>query len=175
MRKPENAGKLIGKGAFTKVWEDKFDASLVIMQSDDYAKEAMALGWFPECTLFPAVERIDYDEVSTYSMQRYEVTRSVIPKLDKHNAALYRALRKLTETHRMCTHSAVFKAFETLPDKFDNERECLLEATDAMANYGSDVCFEISPRNVAAVFGKLVLLDCFFMEDQLEQKREQKR
>jgi len=42
-------------------------------------------------------------------------------------------------------------------------RNSLQEAIDACANYGSDIKFEISPRNVAVKNGNLILLDCFFV------------
>ena len=59
-----------------------------------------------------------------------------------------------------------------MPDKFDNEKEAILEAIDAMCNYGSDVSFEISPRNIAAdKDGNLILLDCFFIKSQLSNVR----
>jgi hypothetical protein len=50
----------------------------------------------------------------------------------------------------------------------------MLDALDACANYGNDVCFEISPRNVAVKNGKLVLMDCFFMADKLQEIQAEK-
>lgn len=56
---------------------------------------------------------------------------------------------------------------KSLPPKFRKQRDHLLAAIDALYNYGDDVCFEISPRNVTAHKGKLILLDCFLMKSHL--------
>ncbi|UZT50044.1 hypothetical protein [Enterobacter phage 01_vB_Eclo_IJM] len=50
----------------------------------------------------------------------------------------------------------------------------VLMALDACANFGSDIQFEISPRNVRAVNGKLILVDCFFLVSKLQEVRSSK-
>lgn len=160
----------IGRGLFSAVYEGPtYDAVTVL--TVDYAKECMGLGWFPRHRLFPVLEGGDWhpelESVRVYTMKRYDPSRAVVSKLCKHDANLYRALRKLP----CCfADDAGFdhwrEQFLTLPDAFSDEREALVEAVEAMSNYGSDVMFEISPRNVAVEDGKLILLDCFFMASQ---------
>jgi hypothetical protein len=48
------------------------------------------------------------------------------------------------------------------------------DAVEACANYGSDVMFEISPRNVAVHNGNLILLDCFFIKSKLREVRDKR-
>ena len=166
-------GKLLGKGLFSKVYENTNEPCMVIIETVDHAKECMAHGWFPDSDLFPTVTPTD--ECGVYTMRYYASAKSkgVLSELDAHNKALYRALRKLSvhvdnpydRMHAWC------EAFASLPDQFATEREALREACEACGNYGSQVAFEISPRNVATENGKLVLLDCFFMVDQAEQLR----
>jgi hypothetical protein len=47
----------------------------------------------------------------------------------------------------------------------------LNEQIDGLMNYGADIRFEISPRNVAVKNGKLILLDCFFFASKLREVR----
>ena len=65
--------------------------------------------------------------------------------------------------------SKVYEAFAAIED--EDLKEVMIEALEACGNYGSDVAFEISPRNVAVKDGKLILLDCFFMKSKLNQVR----
>lgn len=44
-----------------------------------------------------------------------------------------------------------------------------------MSNYDHRIGFEISPRNVAIDNGRLVLLDCFFSIDLLQERNREKR
>ena len=67
------------------------------------------------------------------------------------------------------SYQAVYNAFNQLDD--EELKETMLEALDACTNCGSDVAFEISPRNVAVKDGKLILLDVFFMKSALNEVR----
>ena len=167
-----NFGKLIGKGFFSKVYENADNANRVFVKSEDPIKECMSMGWFPESSLFPKVEREDFN---IYSMPFYSDAkgRGVLNKLDLHGKKLYRALQKVQTQNlkiKGSEYSSLYTAFEGLGDEFANEREDLIFALDACANYGTDVCFEISSRNVAVEDGKLVLLDCFFLRSAIFKK-----
>lgn len=184
---PRNAQKL-GQGAFSTVYADP-DApdDFVLIQTIDQAKEAMALGWFPNSPLFPeltvyATEYDGDDERNVYRSKRYDTSRAVVSKLDAHNKAFYNALRHLSlhdndDSHGYDTHNPHnwyhiwHHKLSGLDDQFAEEREALLEALDTLCNYGSDIAFEISPRNVATEGGKLILLDCFFVQSQLKKVR----
>ena len=64
---------------------------------------------------------------------------------------------------------------KALPSKYARKKAALLGAIDALTNYGQDIRFEISPRNVAAHNGNLILLDCFFMAEKAKEVRTQQR
>ena len=166
--------KLIGKGLFTKCFMND-DGVTVTLKSKCNAKECMAFGWFPESYLFPTIKRFDYDEngYGWYTMPFY--ARAPLHKaLEPKQWQLYKALRELKivpPLNLQNTANAWYDAFGTLPAEFAEEREALEEAISAMGNYGADIAFEISPRNVRAVNGKLLLLDCFFVISQAKAKR----
>ncbi|UZT50357.1 hypothetical protein [Enterobacter phage 04_vB_Eclo_IJM] len=72
-----------------------------------------------------------------------------------------------------------YEIFQAAHDRSETEtvREGLMDvlmALDACANFGSDIQFEISPRNVRAVNGKLILVDCFFLVSKLQEVRSSK-
>ena len=60
--------KLIGTGAFSKVYRKGNDKHVHI-KTNDYAKECMAMGWFPSARCFPMVKESTehgYDYMMTY-------------------------------------------------------------------------------------------------------------
>ena len=161
--------KLIGKGAFSKCYQ--LTDSTVLIKSSCPVKEAMALGFFPNSELFPTIERLEYDEESTYTMAYYAKTASLKKALDTDQWAMYKELRRVFKAP-LCSHPHANryelwrKSFETLQPAL---AEIMIDALDGCTNYGLDICFEISPRNVAVKDGKLVLMDCFFMFDALQK------
>lgn len=165
--------KLIGKGLFTKAYLK--DKNTVILKSVDPIKECMSMGWFPDSNLFPKIERLDYDDngVATYEMKYYPRVTSLKTSLCPSHYEIYKELRSLNIETSQNKHDGlnnVHKAFKTIKNK--RVKTALLEAVDACGNYGSCVSFEISPRNVAvSKTGKLILLDCFFMQDAAERQR----
>ena len=161
--------KLIGKGAFTKAYL-KDDNKTVFLKSVCPIKECMAYGWFPESYLFPTLESVGNNE---YEMQYYPKVTSLKQNLSKHQWELYKTLRNLNMFGDFYTDKFTHwhEQFDTIPNKFSKEREALKEALDGCANYGYDIGFEISPRNVATKGKKLVLLDCFFSVSQLHKVR----
>lgn len=161
--------KLIGKGAFTKAY--LLDSGKVELHSADPVKECMALWGFGDSYLWPIIERID-DEV--YTMDYLPKTPSLKASLEPRQYQLYKALRSLApllgfgrpKDWEYMQHW--YNEFQSLPEEFEEEKQALCDALDALANYGQDIQFEISPRNVRAVNGKLCLLDCFFFVSQLK-------
>lgn len=176
-------GKLIGKGTFSKVYRQG-NSDTVTVLTNDPVKECLSHGWMPQDSLFPAVEAIDYDEVSTYIMPYYPKVKAPKRELTPYSYELYKALRKYFETVPHCSnphdsYHTYYDHIATIPAKFRKEKALLKEAFEALANYGSDFAFEISPRNISKTKrGKLVLLDCFFSKTLLMQenkKNEKKR
>lgn len=163
---------LIGKGTFSTVYR-KGSSKKVTVLSNDPVKECMSLGWFPKTRLFPKVERCFHPGTrQAYSMKFYSKVRAPKRELNARSYELYRVLKELVDDYGYSRSLTPYEqwsaAFNTLPAKFSREKAHLLAALDALSNYGSDACFEISPRNIAkTASGKLVLLDCFFMRSAL--------
>lgn len=170
--------KMIGKGTFTTAY--MWGTDEVLLKSTDHIKEVMAHGWFPESPLFPVVRPTDTQ--GEYLMEYYPRTRGLKGPLDAEEYQLYKELRFLFSEFKVPSNKhdlyhKWYKTFEAYPFSHtdaEDIRGALLEALDACSNYGTDVNFEISPRNVAVKDGKLILLDCFFLTTQLNQVRGSK-
>ncbi len=163
--------KLIGKGSFTKCYLNTCETTVTLV-SRDSIKECMANGWFPDHELFPKVTLVDTLESgnSVYTMEYYPRNRGLKGHLDVDQWVIYQTLRSTMDSIRYTgnkfdSYSCVYEAFCNIED--EGLQEVMIEALNSCADYGSDVCFEISPRNVAVKDGKLVLLDCFFLKSQL--------
>lgn len=129
----------------------------------------MSLGWFPESELFPEVTSPDSE---VFEMEYFPKVRSLKNNLEPEQYAIYKELRGLDighVTNKFDSYSAWYAAFGSIT--CEELRETMREALDACSNAGSDIEFEISPRNVAAKKGKLILLDCFFSLTALERVR----
>ena len=167
----------IGQGSFSTAW--LLNESTVLIHSVDYVKECASYGWVPESRLFPEIERIedpsDQTNLRAYTMEYFPKVKSLKDNLEPREWLLYQTLRKISVPYCEKDHDLsdrLISQFEGIPDEFEIERESLLEMIDSLANYGSDACFEISPRNVSCKNGKLILLDCFFMKSQLIESRK---
>jgi hypothetical protein len=153
--------KLIGKGMFSVCYRES--ENTVLIASEDPVKECMGTGWFPDSPLFPKVERV---ACGLYRMPYYAKVSSLKSALDPDQWVIYQALRAMVKASVFSGRNPDFridfvrKQIDTLQD--ETLRETLSEAVDALANYGADIGFEISPRNVAVSDGKLILLDCFY-------------
>ena len=162
--------KRIGSGAFTKAY--LMENGRVLLRSCDPIKEAMAWGWFPKSEYFPEVSMLDY---GVYEMQYYPRVRSLKSALAPAQWAIYKSLRNLYNEYRgKCRdYSDWYKVFEReAADDYgvpEDVVQIILEALGACLNYDSSVIFEISPRNVAAQDGQLVLLDCFYLQSTLDE------
>lgn len=163
--------KLIGQGSFTKCYQ--LNSTTVLLKSTDPIKEAMACGWFPDSSLFPVVENSAID--GCYEMEFYPRTRGLKTRLDSDQWQLYKDLKQLFDnrpfiSNKYDAYSTWYNIFEQLEN--EEVKEDLQSALDACCNFGSDINFEISPRNVAVKNGKLILLDCFFSITALEKTRK---
>ena len=166
----------IGEGSFSTVYRKT--KNKVLIKSCDHAKECMSLGWFPKTSLFPVIKYVggsDSGEYKFYESKYYEKVKSVKNSVSPFEWEFYQELRKLS--HYVNGYDGYdeyekwSKQFNTIPNKFAAKKRALISALDALTNYGSDVCFEISLRNVTAHNKKLILLDCFFIKSQLDQIR----
>lgn len=158
--------KLIGKGAFTKAY--LLDNGKVQLHSCCPIKEVMSLGWFPESRLFPTISRVDSE---VYEMDY--LTRVTAPKrqLCEGDYKLYKALQVVDYDHSAGDYHGIYKSLEKNLAGFA-ELEEILEALDGCSNIGSEIGFEISPRNIAVTAdGHLIMADCFFCIKTLERLR----
>lgn len=155
--------KQIGKGTFTTAYRK--NSTTVLLKSCDPIKECMANGWFPNSHLFPTVKKVGD---GLYEMNYYHRVRSLKKSLKPTHYNTYKLLRAV-HTFGVSTrprgkenmYNHWYKAFKGIRNK--QLRDTLQSALGACLNYGSDIGFEISPRNVAvSKTGGLVLLDCFF-------------
>ena len=174
--KPPKGYNKVKTGTFTTayIYEEKQE---VILLSRDNVKECMSFGWFPECALFPAIERLELMDdhgFQMYKMPLYKTDRSPKSYLSTEAYRTYRELRKFYEgfTCKMDLWEAVEAS------KLSEEvKEALQGAYDALCNYANaeNIRFEISPRNVAgSAEGSLILLDCFFLRSSLTVARSSK-
>ena len=165
--------QLIGKGLFTKAYRK--DKTTVLLKSDDPIKECMSMGWFPESRLFPKIVRTNCGE---YEMKYYEKVSSLKKSLTETHYEMYEELRKVSKNIKRTSniYDGLFNVrdgFKMIKDR--RLKEIMIRAVEACSNYGSDVEFEISPRNVAVTkTGKLILLDCFFMKSKALNIRKTK-
>jgi hypothetical protein len=167
---------LIGKGLFTKCYLND-DGKTVTLNSICPIKEIMSLGWFPEHRLFPKIKRIDTNQ---YVMDYYPKVSSLKTTLSEYDYKLYKTLKHLKNAmipnRKGNTLSDwTMDMFRRIPDSFSEEREVLEKALDACSNYGKDICFEISPRNVAVKDGRLILLDVFFADSLVAAVKVKKK
>lgn len=157
--------ELIGKGTFSKVY--KLNEKQVLIKSVCYAKACISLNL--DSKWFPKLERAGYNE---YTCEFYPKVKSLKTTLKPKHYKLYQELRKLSV---YCANSYDYldawrKEFKKVSNK--SLRNVLLEVLDDLANYGTQIGFEISPRNVAVKNGSLILLDVFYMIDQLRDVRK---
>lgn len=164
--------KRIGSGAFTKAY--LMENGRVLLRSCDPIKEAMAYDWFPKSGYFPEIAVLDE---GVYEMQYYPRVPSLKSALAPAQWEVYKSLRNIwTEYRGKCRdYFDWFKVFEQeAADDYDvpaDVVQLILDALNACSKYDSSVNFEISPRNVAAQDGQLVLLDCFYLQSTLDEVR----
>ena len=170
--------KLIGKGLFSKVYSNS-DLDYVIINKNDYIKEAMAFEWFPDSKYFPKIEEIEIGEDYYWKMKKYNKTRKVKGLLNHNDYMFYQELRKIFKTKPIIKNK--YDSFEVLYKLFkessltEEQKELMLDAVNACSNYGSDVGFEISPRNIFIENGNLILADCFYIISQAEKIKTKKK
>lgn len=173
--------RLIGKGAFSRVYmSDEIDKNVIILTNDP-AKECLSMNWHDnESGVFPTLERVDCnDDCHVYTQKYYPRVRSLKNNLKPDQWELYKELRNLSSNTNYCENK--YNRYQNLYEAFENAdieetvKYDLLSMLDALSNFGPDIVFEISPRNVTVDNGKLILIDCFFFVSALDEVLKKKR
>ncbi len=155
-------GKKIGKGSYTTCYQDPNDPNSVLLVSNDPMKEA--LSEVEGCDHFVPTERVVYDNPSVYRQPKLVFKQAVLPRLNDHNVALYRALRKVYLNNNLCNYTEIYNKVSKLKDRFPLFWEEFEHVLNWSANYSYDLRFEILPRNVSTTpDGRLLLVDCFYI------------
>ena len=167
--------KLIGAGLFSKIYSaDALD--YVIITKKDYIKEAMGVEWFPESRYFPKIEEIEIEGDYYWKMKKYNKTKKIKGLLNDDDYKFYQELRKIVKNkpiikNKYDNYIVLYELFSE-SSLTEDQKELMLNALTACSNYGSDVDFEISPRNIFIDSGRLILADCFFIISQAEEIRK---
>ncbi len=110
--------------------------------------------------------------------EKYNKTKKIKGLLNDQDYKFYTELRNIFKTKPIIKNKydsldVLYKLFsESLLT--DDQKELMLEALSACSNYGSDIGFEISPRNIFIENGNLILADCFYIISQAEEIRRKK-
>lgn len=159
----------LGKGFFSAVFKES--PSTVLVVSDDPAKECLALGWMPDSSLLPTIERLEYgiEGLSLYRMPLYNTFRAPKRHLNKKGYSQYSDFLSLRWKIASCQKNwDLISILEEIPT--DNAY-LLSQCIDSMSSYTDQCGFEISPRNIASdKDGNLILLDCFFDKARIVSK-----
>lgn len=165
-------GKLVGKGAFSKVYE--YGEDQVLIHSNDMQKACYAEQDL-DCDYLPKLEKIYNDDhlpykdgYSWYISPRYNKVRAFTKELKSNDLELYRTLKGVFDSGAR-EYEGLRKVFAELNLGY------LCDIVDSLCNYIStnNLRFEISPRNIALDNnGDLVLLDCFFCYRTLRQNQK---
>lgn len=163
--------KYFARGAFTKAYRS-IDGKWVKLISNCPIKEAMALGWCCDSVHIPKIWRINTNTYILPFYPRVSLKSGLLPG----QYALYKELRRL---HANCAANTpknrldYYNYWHTVLAEVSciSAKKALLSILEAASNFGSDIGFEISPRNVAVSNGHLVFLDLFFSVSSLEKVR----
>lgn len=163
---------LIGRGMFTRCYRYSKKEALCI--SCDPTKECIALGWTPTSRFIPEIEKLDYDGIfSLYKMPLYEKPKSLKGSLNKSDYRFYSDLRNLKVDYDLNSHRWIYNIVRAVEQSKLHyaRKDLMISFAESMANFGHELRFEISPRNVAVKNGKLILLDVFFFADKMRAVR----
>lgn len=169
----------IGEGSFSTAYATaQLDKAYVL--SVDKVKAAYAAMPEVDSPLIPKVEICrDFTEEDTtaqwYVMPLYTKVKYPESQLKYGDLKLYKALREIFVTRDALGYETLYKEFNNLAISDcsigEDKVNALLSLLDAVATTVDKDCisFEISPRNIALnERGEMVLLDCFFCYDQLQ-------
>ena len=167
--------EVIGRGAFTKVWGDGKDAYIA---STCVAKQAIS-----DMYEHPMIPKLEYlgvvpykEDIKIYKAPRYE---KIVRPSEQLSPRHYLYYKQLTKAFRrdyggygsawgFGTISAKLQESELTPYLRDVLMDMLTYTSSYLGQHG--VCMEVSPRNLMAYKGKLILNDLFFDTDMVDEE-----
>lgn len=163
--------KCFARGAFTKAYKS-IDGKWVKLISSCPIKEAMAFGWCCDSAHIPKIMCINTNTYILPFYPRVNLKSGLLP----NQYALYKELRRLQaegQAKKPKNRLDYYNHWHTVLAEVscNSAKKALLNILEAASNYGSDIDFEISPRNVAVSNGHLVFLDLFFSVSSLKKVR----
>lgn len=184
MKQYTQGKKLIGKGAFTKCYDNN-DNTVTLISNCPF-KELLSHNWLPNSSRLPKCKRLDYSVDrkgnSVYIMPKYEKVTAPKTQLSSSDYKLYKGLKALADTFQIKAVN-----LKNPYNRLDTFRDCvkeshlhysyknlLIECAEGLANFTTKTGFEVSPRNLAINKGKLILLDLFYSVEQLNNVRSNK-
>lgn len=109
--------------------------------------------------------------------KKYNKTKKIKDLLIEKDYIFYKKLQKIFKQSLSLNN---YNSYNSLYNIFSasnleaEQKELLLDALKACYNYGTDIGFEISPRNIYIDNNRLILGDCFFIKSQLIEIRQSK-
>lgn len=190
-------GPQIGRGCFSFVHKRPGDNFVTII-SRDKAKECAAIFGLnsedlPESKiLFPDIsysklpeskkaesilEKRGFEDYKIYQIKYFPVVKSLKRGLKTNFWEFYKKLYFIWESYPYNNNNweridYYKKEFAKIDDEIKGKYgAAIINALETLINYGDDVWFEISPRNVRVdTNGRLVLLDVFFFRGDMQRK-----
>lgn len=176
----------IGSGHFSTAYTTA-QLEKCYIKSRCMAKEAYALGFSEESTLYPQVDRVwdlelplsgkDIEEgFNWYVMPLYKKVTAPSKQLKWNDLAIYKALRGMQKGLIYHSFKKQVYGLDVIRDGFDSLdldesiKEQLHGLLDQVCNgiATKSVRFEISPRNIMLDdCGNMVLIDCFYDSSEL--------
>lgn len=165
---------LIGRGKFTKVYDNN-DNTVTVLSSCP-SKECYSLGWVSSSKEFgydiclnPIYDFKDYkNELRCYISPKYEKFKKA--KVPVEDYEVYKQL--VIFSKKINRNNNIYDNLFAIIKAANNElsgwlKDFIISQAEAMGNFGTDIDFEISPRNVMVHNGRLVLLDLWFYRSKL--------
>ena len=164
-------GQWLNGGSYSHVYLNELNLDTVIVYSNCYAKEVLALGEGPKGTLWPKIQRIGYEKhKSVYIMPKYvQYKHDMYQCLNEKDKELVNTLYALKQAFRPAKlkPKAAHKVFELLANEMlePNIAKELIHYYSAINQYADFVDLDISSRNLALDDAdNLVLLDIFLAQ-----------
>lgn len=169
--KPKDAGKLLNKGYYTKVYENQKNPDAVFLFSNCRVKQAISeIGLNTDLNYFPEITKINHNDFCNYcgyyhhwySTKKYLTGIKALHNFNEKALKKYRALLKLKKHNYESNKDTVLNAIKTLEADFPLFYQEIINAYYQLTNYSCSVSLDVALRNLGCnENGDLILLDIF--------------